>query len=103
MENIKTEIHSHRGQINLINKYSNLLNIKKIWIHYVSKILVETSKRSHASWTVDESETIMWGYKKSEYEEKLKLQAINLKFSRSDLDFSTGIYLCDCFLLASSQ
>jgi len=29
--------------------------------------------------TVDASETITWGYDKSEYEEKLKVQAINVK------------------------
>lgn len=43
--------------------------------------------------TVDASETITWGYNKSEHKEKLQVQAINSKLYRSDLDLSTDIYV----------
>lgn len=50
--------------------------------------------------SVDASETIAWGYNKSEYKEKLKVHAINLKLNRSGLDLSTEIYLCDCSIIS---
>lgn len=49
------------------------------------------------------SETITWGYDKSRYEAKLKLQAINLKLNGTDLDLSADIYLCVCSMLASED